>query len=501
MINLFFFSELIFVLIFLIFITFYLVKKKFYTYDLYVNRLFTIGELEYNNIYICLIFLIFWYVIFQVNLLEQDVFFSFFSFFSNNFIIVLKLLIVLFFLFTIFVSKIYLKINNLISISFEFIIIISLSLIGSLLLISSNDFLTLFLSLELQSLSFYVLAAYKQVSIFSIEAGLKYFILGSFSSGIFVFGVSLFYGFLGIYNLIDLKYFFLFERFVGTLNIFIILSLIFIFVSLLFKFSAAPFHIWAPDVYQGAPTLITFFFSVVPKLSYFGIFLNFFFHISNIFIDFYIRFLFLTTCICSLIIGSIAALIQKKIKRLLAYSSIANVGFILIGFSTSNIEGFASSLIYFFIYNLVTVSIFYLILTVSYYHNGLLIKNVNEFFSMLNENLLYCFFFLISLFSLIGLPPLAGFIGKFYLFINALLSNFEILFVVAAYASLISAVVYLKLIRNVFFNKRVFFFSFNIKQEKVSFYLVVIMLFNLFFFIFPFYFFFFVYNVFFFIYL
>ena len=233
---------------------------------------------------------------------------------------------------------------------------------------------------------------------------------------------------------------------------------------------------------------------MVPKFSYFGLFVRLFSEILNTFGEVYIKFIFIGVCITSLIVGSVAALIQKKIKPL-AYSSIANIGFILIGFSSSSVEGFSSSLIYFIIYNLILVSLFYLLLSIKYLHNNLSIKNVNEFFGLLNENFIYCLFFLISLFSLIGLPPLAGFIGKLYLFLIALLSNLEILFLVAVYASILSTIVYLKIIRTLFFNKNILFFSYKIDSTKTPVFLVIIFLFNVYFFLFPTYFFYYIYNL------
>ena len=208
MLNFLFLLEFVFIINFFIFILFILCKQITFYYDLFVNRLFLLNEYIYLNMFYLFLFLFSWFITSLLILGDLEFFLFSFSIYSNSLINLLKIFIIFFFFFVILVSFEYLKIANLFAISFEFIIIINLSIIGSLILLSSNDFLSIFLGLELQSLSFYVLAAYKQTSIFSIEAGLKYFILGSFSSGIFVFGISLLYGFLGIYNLTDLEFFF-----------------------------------------------------------------------------------------------------------------------------------------------------------------------------------------------------------------------------------------------------------------------------------------------------
>ncbi len=492
--NFIFIGEVFFILNFLLYLMIILLKKITLSYVININLIkkkneFVLLNLFYFFIFNLIIILLYTYFIFNTE------FFSFFStLYISSFVNLIKTFIIFFTFIVLIISLDYIKLDLKFK-GFEFYIILFLSIIGSIFLITSNDFLTFYLSLELQSLAFYVLTSFKQISIFSVEAGLKYFVLGSFSSGIFVFGASTFYGILGLYNFSDICFFFKYNINFLVYNNILILSLIFLAITILFKISAAPFHIWTPDVYEGAPTIITFFFSIVPKVAFLGFIIRFITQIFEFSLENVVFLLILSSSISSLILGSIAALLQKKIKRLLAYSSISNVGFLLMGPASNTLEGITSSLIFFLFYSFITTVFFFILINVRYLHNKLKLKNISEFFGLINTNFIISIFLLLNLFSLIGIPPLAGFFGKFYLFFSVFGSNLESLFIASIYGSMISAVVYLKLIRVFFFNKTIYFFSYFFNYYKFFFILIIFTILNFFFFISPSNLFLFFYNI------
>jgi NADH-quinone oxidoreductase subunit N len=493
-INFFFVGEVIIIINFFFFLSFILLRQNILSYDLNINMFYKKNfYTNLNFFYFCLFnFLLLFFFYFFI--FDQNFFSFFFSLYSTEFINLIKIFIIFYTILVLLISFNYLN-NDLNFQGFEFFLILNLSVFGSLFLISSNDFITFYLSLELQSLSFYVLAAFKQVSIFSIEAGLKYFVLGSFSSGIFIFGTSILYGFFGLYNFSDIYFLLKYNNSFIFSNNFINLGLIFLIITILFKISAVPFHVWVPDVYEGSPTIITFFFSVVPKIVFLGFLIRLLTQIFQFSVTNLIFYIIMSAAIASLFLGSIVSIIQKKIKRLFAYSSIANVGFLLIGPSTVSLDGLNASLIYLFFYLLIIVILFYLFIAVRYVHNNLKMKNINELFGFLTNHSFIGLFLLINLFSLIGIPPLAGFFGKFYLFIVSFVSSLETLFISSLYASIISAVVYLRLIRIIFFHKKYYFFSYFFNYYLIFFITSVISFFNLFFFLNPSIIFNFIYNI------
>jgi NADH-quinone oxidoreductase subunit N len=467
-----FFFNVEFFLIFSILnlVLFVLGKKILKSFYLSVN--ITVNFLDYllKNIICFLTFVLLLMLFLYILLIQQNITFFNHSIQSNFFIISIKLLLIFFTLLIIIISNDYFK-KEFYFKSFEFFIILSLSLFSMLILVSSNDFLIFYLALEMQSLCFYILAGYKQYSIFSVEAGLKYFVLGALASGFFIFGISILYGVTGLINFNDLNVFFQ-----NNLNFvhqnFVIFAVCFIFVTLLFKFSAVPFHVWVPDVYQGSPTIVTFFFSTIPKIAFFSMFIRF---SADVFggIDYSYKILIYFCALLSLILGSVIILLQTKIKRLFAYSSISNVGYFLTAIFCSTLESYVSGLFYFFLYILINFMFFFLILTVRYWNNFLKLKNIYELSGILNTNVMFSIFFFFTFFSLIGIPPFFTFFGKFYLFFAALQSEALFLLFVCLFASLISSIIYLKLLRLIFFNKLNLFF-FYIPFSKFT--LIVLLL-------------------------
>jgi proton-translocating NADH-quinone oxidoreductase chain N len=242
---------------------------------------------------------------------------------------------------------------------FEYILLLLLSIVGMLTIISSYDLVTMYLAIELQSLCFYVVTNLKFYSNFSIEAGLKYFILGALSSGILLFGSSLLYGFTGLTNFLDLTVLFYYYNLEGY-NLYYyecaLIGLIFIYCGILFKIGIVPFHMWVSDIYEGSPTNITFFFAVVPQISIISLLLR----LNIIFIYAYLKYLyifFMCLSILSIIVGTLGAIYQTKLKRIIAYSSISNMGYILSVLLTVNVEGLYGVIFYIIVYNIVSIGI------------------------------------------------------------------------------------------------------------------------------------------------
>lgn len=279
----------------------------------------------------------------------------------DNFTLIIKIIIIFFSLLLMLLSIDYVKKEKIYN--YEFLIVFFLSILGLLFLISSYDLISMYLSVELQALSFYILATFKQYTNFSTEAGMKYFILGAFSSGILLYGCSILYGFTGITDFYSLEFFF--QNTILPFEVLnsIIIGIIFILIGFLFKLAAAPFHMWSPDVYEGSPTIVTAIFAIIPKIAILAFLFRFSLKILN-FNIIYINKLYLFSAILSLLIGSLAAIYQVKLKRLLAYSSISHVGFLLLGLSIMSIESYYSTFFYIFVYMILSLSIFSIILNI-----------------------------------------------------------------------------------------------------------------------------------------
>lgn len=340
---------------------------------------------------------------------------------------------------------------------FEIIILTLLSVSSILFLISSADFISMYLAIEFQSLCFYVMAGSKRDSEFSTEAGLKYFLLGAFSSGLLLFGCSYIYGFTGITNFTELGKLFTpggQEVVTGLYSLRgCTLGMIFIMVGLLFKLTAVPFHMYAPDVYEGAPTSITAFFSITPKISILAVFIRVFLEgFYDYMIDWQTILIF--SSLASMILGAVAALSQNKIKRLLAYSSIGHVGYLLVGLCCGTIEGIQGLLIYLVVYVLMTINIFGIILFPlrrEWISSVQRIKYTTDLSMMAKSNPVLAFTLSISMFSIAGIPPLAGFYSKAFLFFAALSSNLYLLAVIGVLTTVVSCFYYIRVVKIMYF--------------------------------------------------
>lgn len=480
----FFNSDFFFFFLFLILLIFFLVKglswKLKYFFVKFFNLKFVLLLLNQTISLFFFSFCVF-YFIFEALINKRFYFFDF-VFFSDNFILLFKILILISVLFILLLSSNYLQYDSILK-SFEYCILVFLSVFGMFLLLSCNDLLSFYVNLEFQSLALYVLAAFKQNSLFSIEAGLKYFILGTFASGLFLFGSSLIYGLTGTLNFSELNT--IFEYGFNLQNDYLFkLGLLFFISALFFKFSAAPFHMWSPDVYQGAPSILTFFFSLTPKIVFLALIVRITVTLFASF-SFYLQFLFFFSGIFSLILGSLASIYQIKIKRLLAYSSITNIGYVFMAFASGQFEGFASAFLYIFFYIFALSGIFSIFLGIRYFFNNFEFRNIFEFMSLLSLNFFASFLVVLSFFSLLGLPPFAGFLGKFYLFFISIGSEvFSFLFF-SILASIFSAAIYLRIIRLVLFNKYVNIFFLRPFSSSISLFSGFLVLSNLLFFFFP----------------
>jgi NADH-quinone oxidoreductase subunit N len=318
----------------------------------------------------------------------------------------------------------------------------------------------MYISLELQSLSFYILASLRKNSAISNEAGLKSFVLGAFSSGLLLLGISFIYGAVGTTNFEELGKLFIgfdflsFSKDIFNINNRIIIGIILIFIGILFKLSGAPFHMWVSDVYEGSPFFITVLFSIVPKIVIFGVACRiFYFALYEGF--FYWQSLGLFCGILSIVIGTLKALQQKKIKRFLAYSSIGHVGFLLLGFSTGTILGLQSLLFYLIIYTFMMLNIWAIaiVLEIKKSNKYVQIKYINDLQGLAKPNVLLAYSLGINMFSMAGVPPLAGFFSKFYVLFSAFESSFNILVILAILLSIVSAFYYMRFIKIIFFDE------------------------------------------------
>jgi NADH-quinone oxidoreductase subunit N len=372
----------------------------------------------------------------------------------------------------ILMSRTYLKVEM--QERFEYPILILLSTTGMLMLISAADLIALYLGLELMSLALYVVAAINRDSVKSSEAGLKYFVLGALSSGMLLYGASLIYGFTGTVSFAGIA------KAAGEGGIGLVFGLVFLFAGFCFKISAVPFHMWTPDVYEGAPTPITAFFAAAPKVAGIAIFVRTtivaFPEITSQW-----RQIVVFVAIASMGLGAFAAIGQRNIKRLMAYSSIGHMGFALIGLAAGTAEGVQGVLVYMAIYVAMTLGTFACILAMR--RDGTLVEEISDLAGLARTNPALAFFLAMLLFSLAGIPPLAGFFAKFYVFLAAIKANLFTLAVVGVLASVVGAYYYLAIIKTMYFDEPVKGFSPMAAELKAV--LAVSGLFNLLFFVYP----------------
>ena len=329
---------------------------------------------------------------------------------------------------------------------FEFPVLVMLSTLGMMLMISANDMLALYLGLELQSLALYVVAAFNRDSVRSTEAGLKYFVLGALSSGMLLYGISLIYGFTGQTG---------FDAIAqaitdGGRQLGLIFGLVFILAGLAFKISAVPFHMWTPDVYEGAPTPVTAFFAAAPKMAAMALLVRV---VAGAFepmlADWQQVIVFIA--IASMLLGAFGAIGQRNIKRLMAYSSIGHMGFALVGLASGTLAGVQGVVIYMIIYLVMTLGTFAFILAMRRKEGN--VEQIDDLSGLASTNPVMATILTILMFSLAGIPPLAGFWAKWAVFLAAIEANLFALAVIGVLASVVGAYYYLRIIKIMWFDE------------------------------------------------
>jgi len=332
---------------------------------------------------------------------------------------------------------------------FELPILIIFATLGMMMMISANDLIALYIGLELQSLSLYVVAAFKRDTVRSTEAGLKYFVLGALSSGMLLYGCSMIYGFTGTTQFAVLA-----DRFISleTVPVGLVVGLVFLSAGLAFKISAVPFHMWTPDVYEGAPTPITAFFSVAPKIAAMALFVRVMIGPFGELIDEW-RQIVVVISVLSMVLGALAAIAQTNIKRLMAYSSIGHVGYALVGLAAGTEEGIKGVIIYLTIYLAMNVGTFGCILSMRV--QGRMVEQISDLGGLAKTNPRMAAASLLFMFSLAGIPPLAGFFGKWFVFAAAINVGLVTLAIIGILASVVGAYYYLRIVKAMYFDEAV----------------------------------------------
>jgi len=376
------------------------------------------------------------------NPLDQNI-----SLFNDGYIVdnlssFMKILTILGGAFVLSISTRYLKIFKIFLI--EYPVLILSSILGMMVMISSNDLMVFYIGLELQSLALYVLASFNRDQLKSSESGLKYFVLSALSSGLLLYGCSLVYGFSGSTN------FNVIGDSMNSSHYGLTFGIVFILVGLAFKISAVPFHMWAPDVYEGSPTAVTLFFAIVPKVAALTVFIRFLYVPFVNMIDQWQPILIFLS-IASMIFGAIAAIGQNNLKRLIAYSSIGHMGYALAGLSTGSNEGIQSSIVYMSIYLVMNLAFFSCLLMLK--RNDVYHETVDDLSGLSKNHPILSLSLLAILFSLAGIPPLAGFFAKFYIFKAVIEQSMYFLAIVGLLSTVIAAFYYLKIIKVIYFDK------------------------------------------------
>lgn len=423
-----------------------IIKNSFFNYPIIDKEVF------YQTIFIliCLLFLYY-------NL-KIEGFFSNFLFINDESTKLIKILILLSCVFTlnIIFQAFSLQFLNF----FEFFTVFLLALLALLLLISVHDLLTFYLIIEMQSLCFYILAGFKRNSAFSAEAGLKYFISGAFMSGIFLLGCSILYGCVGTLNLNLLTLLFAFPlKYIGIESL-IGFSILCITATLLFKIACAPFHFWSPDVYEGAPLSSTIIFSIIPKFSLIFFFIKWICCLNILFININNYLLFCGSF--SIFLGTLFALSQKRLKKLIIYSSIAQTGFLVAGLSTNSLDGFVAVFFFLIIYTITSIlawshiSLFYSFQKkINFFYkksiNSLYVSSLTNFFQF---NKLWTFSLIVIFFSIGGIPPLTGFLSKILILFEVLKSKNILVVIFLIVISALSVFYYIRMIKIISFEPK-----------------------------------------------
>jgi NADH-quinone oxidoreductase subunit N len=361
---------------------------------------------------------------------------------------------------------------------FEFPVLILLATTGMMVMVSANDLITLYLGLELQSLALYVVASFDRDSVRSSESGLKYFVLGALSSGMLLYGASMVYGFAGTTSFAALAQMVTAS---GTPSIGLIIGVVFVTVGLAFKVSAVPFHMWVPDVYEGAPTPVTAFFAVAPKMAAIALFMRFMIEPFGAMLAQWQQVIVFLS-VASMILGSVAAIAQTSIKRLMAYSSIGHIGYALIGLAVATPSGIRGVLVYMAIYLFMNVGTFAVILCMK--QQGKMLEGINDLAGLSRTQPGLALALAIFMFAMAGIPPTAGFFSKLYIFLAAIDAHLNGLAIIGVVTSVVGAFYYLRIVKVMYFDEPVGAFDHPIAVELKA-VLVVAAVVTMFFFLLP----------------
>jgi len=363
---------------------------------------------------------------------------------TDSFAVYMKLLVLVGAVFSIFMAARYAERERIAR--FEYPVLILFSTLGMMLMISANDLISLYMALELQSLPLYVLASMQRDSVKSTEAGLKYFVLGALSSGMLLYGASLLYGFTGTTN---------FTLMAAALSggdpvsLGVVTGMVLLLSGLAFKIAAVPFHMWTPDVYEGAPTSVTAFFAIVPKLAALALLVRVFMGPLQPLADQWQQVVVLLS-MASMILGAVAAIAQTNIKRLLAYSSIGHMGYALIGLAAANAPGVKAVMIYAAIYMAASIGTFAIVLLMK--QKDRMVERLQDLSGLAARQPMLALCMAVMMFSMAGIPPLAGFFGKLFIFQSAIDAELYALAIVGVLASVVSAYYYLRVIKIMYFD-------------------------------------------------
>ena len=366
-------------------------------------------------------------------------------FITDRFAVFMKVMILAGSFFSVIMSVEFMKNEGIAR--FEFPILILFATVGMMMMVSANNLLALYLGLELQSLSLYVIAAFHRDSLRSSEAGLKYFVLGALSSGMLLYGMSIAYGFTGTLAFDGLA-----AAFGEGASAGVVIGLVFMIAGMAFKISAVPFHMWTPDVYEGAPTPVTAFFAVAPKIAGFALFLRVMLDPFGALVSEW-QTIIAVIAIASMAVGSLAAIAQRNIKRLMAYSSIGHVGFALVGLAAGSEAGVRGVLIYLAIYLVMNIGAFAVILSMR--RHGDMVEAIDDLAGLSKNNPKMAAIMTAFMLSLAGIPWFAGFFGKFYVFMSAIEVELYTLAILGVLASVISAFYYMRIVKIMWFDEPV----------------------------------------------
>ncbi len=397
------------------------------------------STLIYNLTTISLVILL--AIVFNLNSISETSLFNA-SYKIDNLSNFMKTIMIASGIFVMLASSKYLQINKINKI--EYPVLILSAILGMMVMISSNDLIVFYMGLELQSLALYVLASFNRDNLLSTESGLKYFILSALSSGLLLYGCSLIYGFAETTNFNEI-----FNN-SSNAEYGLTFGIVFILVGLAFKISAVPFHMWAPDVYQGSPTSVTIFFAILPKIAALTVFIRFLYvPFANMVDQWQMIVIFIS--IASMIFGAVAAIGQTNLKRLVAYSSIGHMGYALAGLSTGTNQGIQSSITY--------ISI-YLVMNLAFFSCLFMMKRDEKYFEKIEDlsglsknHPVLAFSMMVILFSLAGIPPLAGFFAKFYIFMAVIEQSMYYLAVIGLLSTVVAAFYYLRIIKIIYFDQ------------------------------------------------